>query len=166
MLFSHIFNPRKRTASRDFEFAVCYLLADWQRLVPQLKKKYKNEWSGFIDDILNGARPYEEATGLLSSFFRQFFRNQDQAKRDAVIAAIVDNNLIDPPNSLRIVAQVSYFLYLAEKHGDVPENLWAAWVNDMSKIFSETGEVTPNQCNSYLVKLAKSYRDRIRKPRG
>jgi hypothetical protein len=24
------------------------------------KQKYRDEWSGFIDDILHGARPYEE----------------------------------------------------------------------------------------------------------
>ena len=96
-----------------------------------MKQKYKDEWSGFIDDILNGARPYEEATVLLGIFLQQSFRDQDQAKRDVVTAAIAGNNLVNPPGLLRIIGQVSYFLRLAEREGDVRENLWTVWLNDM-----------------------------------
>ena len=159
-MFAHIFNPKKRTASRELEIALHYLLHDAEKLIPLLKRKYKGEWPGFIDDIVDGARPYEEATVLLSIFLQQSFRDQDQAKRDTVIAAIAENNLVDPPNLLRIIGQVSYFLYLAEKDdGDVRENLWTAWLNDMSKVLIEAGALTQDQCITYLVTLSNQYRD-------
>ena len=159
-MFANLFNPRKRAASRELEVALHYLLHGTEKLIPLLKQKYKDRWSGFIDDILSGARPYEEATAVIGIFLQQSFRDQDQAKRETVIAAIVDNNLSNPPNLLRIIGQVSYFLYLAEgDDGDVQKNLWAVWLNDMSKVFAETGEAAPEQCASYLVALANSYRD-------
>jgi len=158
-MFANLFNPRKRAASREFEVALHYLLHDAENLVPLLKQMYKDKWSGFIDDILNGARPYEEATVVISIFLEQSFRDQDESKRDAVTAAVVRNNLANPPNLLRIIAQVSYFLRLAEREGDVREKLWTVWLNDMSKVLAETGELTPDQCIAYLVTLANSYRD-------
>ena len=66
---------------------------------------------------------------------------------------------MNPPNLLRIVAQVFYFLDLAKREGDVREDLWIAWLNDMSKMFAETRELTSDQCITYLVTLANSYRD-------
>jgi hypothetical protein len=163
-MFANLFNPRKRAASREFEVALHYLLHDAERLIPLLKEKYKDKWSGFIDDILNGARPYEEATAVLGIFLQQSFRDQDRAKRETVIAAIAENNLVNPPNLLRIIGQVSYFLYLAGRDdGDMRENLWTVWLNDMSKVFAETGELAPEQCITYLVTLANSYRDAKRK---
>jgi hypothetical protein len=159
-MFAYLFNPRKRAASREFEIALHYLLHDAEKLIPLLKEKYKGEWSGFIDDILNGARPYEEATVVISIFLQQAFRDQDRAQRDTVIAAIAENNQVNPPNLLRIVGQVSYFLYLAEQDkSDVRKDLWTVWLNDMSKVFAETGELTSDQCITYLVTLANSYRD-------
>ena len=87
IMFAHLFSSRKRAASREFEVALYSLLHDAEKLLLLLKQTYKDEWSGFIDDILNGARPYEEATVLIGIFLQQSFRNnQDRAKRDAVIA--------------------------------------------------------------------------------
>jgi hypothetical protein len=37
--------------------------------------------------------------------------------------------------------------------------LTVQWLNDMSKMFAETGELTSDQCITYLVTLANSYRD-------
>ena len=159
-MLSNIFNPRKRAASREFEVAIRYLLHDAENLVPLMKQMYRDKWPGFIDDILNGARPYEEATAVIGIFLQQSFRNhQDEAQRDAVIAAVAHNNLTNPPNLLRIIGQVSYFLYLAERDGEVRKNLWTVWLNDLSKALSETGELTQDQCITYLVTLANQYRD-------
>jgi hypothetical protein len=57
---SHVvqhFQPRKRAAAREFEVAVHYLLHDAGKLIPLMKQMAGNKWSGFIEDILNGARP-------------------------------------------------------------------------------------------------------------
>lgn len=159
MMLANIFNPRKRAASREFEIAIRYLLHDSENLAPLLKQMYKDKWSGFIDDILNGARPYHEATAVVGIFLQQAFGGQDQSKRDMVIAAVANNNLSSPPNLLRVIGQVSYFLRLAERDGDVRESLWTVWLNDMSRMLTETGELTSDQCITYLVTLANSYRE-------
>ena len=159
-MFAHLFNPRKRAASREFEIAVRYLLHDAEKLVPLMKQMYRDKWPGFIDDILNGARPYEEATAVIGIFVQQSFRNhQDQAQRDTVIAAVAANNLASPPNLLRIIGQVSYYLYLAERDGEVRKTLWTVWLNDMSQVLIETGELKQDQCITYLMTLANQYRD-------
>jgi hypothetical protein len=162
-MFSNIFNPRRRAASREFEVAICYLLHDAEKLIPLLKEKYKDKWAGFIDDILNGARPYEEATAVIGIFLQQSFRNLYQAERDEIIAAIAGNNLGNPPNLLRIIGQICYFLYLAEKDNKVGEKLLAIWLNDMSKLFAETGELSTDQCGTYLITLTNWYRDAKRR---
>jgi hypothetical protein len=69
-MFANLFNPRKRAASWEFEVALHYLLHDAEKLIPLLKKQYKAKWSGFIDDILDGALPYEEATAVAGIFLR------------------------------------------------------------------------------------------------
>ena len=158
-MLSSIFNPRKRAATREFEIAVHYLLHDAENLIPLMKETYRDKWSRFIDDVLKGARPYEEATAVVGIFLQQSFRNQDRAQRDTVIAAVAKNNLATPPNFLRIVGQVSYFLWLAEKDGEVRENLWTVWLNDLSKTLIETGELTQEHCITYLVTLANHNRD-------
>jgi hypothetical protein len=158
-MFSNLLSPRKRAASREFEVAIHYLLHDTGKLPPLLKEMYKDQWSGFIDDILNGAPPYEEATAVIGIFLQQTFRTQDRAKREAVTAAVADNNLVNPPNLLRIIGQVAYYLYLAETDGQVREKLWTVWLNDMSKFLIETGELSSDQCTNYLLTLAISYRD-------
>jgi hypothetical protein len=158
-MLSYIFNPRKRAASREFEVAIRVLLHDAENLIPLLKKMYKDEWSGFIDNVLNGARPYEQAAVVIGIFLQRSFRNQDQAKRDTVTAAIAGNNIENPPNFLRVVAQVLHFLCLFEKDGTVGKKLLAEWLNDISKMLSESGELSPKQCITYLVDLGNSYRD-------
>jgi hypothetical protein len=67
-MFSNILNARKRVASREFEGAIHYLLHDAENLIPLLKKKYKDEWASFIGAILKGARPYEQATAVITIF--------------------------------------------------------------------------------------------------
>lgn len=165
-MLSSIFNPRKRAATREFEVAVHYLLHDAENLIPLMKETYRDKWSGFVDDILNGARPYETATAVIGIFLQQSFRNQDRAQREAVIVAVANNNLATPPNFLRIIGQISYFLWLAEKDGEVRENLWVAWLNDLSKMVIETGELTQEHCITYLVTLSNQYRDAKRKAVG
>jgi hypothetical protein len=161
-MLSDIFNPRRRAARREFEIAIHYLLHDAEKLIPLLKDTYKEKWSGFTDDILNGSRPYEEATAVVGVFLQQSFRNQDRPQREAVIVAVANNNLATPPNFLRIIGQVSHFLWVAEKDGEVRENLWTIWLDDLSKTLIETGELTQEQC-IYLVALASQYRDAKRK---
>lgn len=159
-MLSNIFNPRKRAASREFEVGIRYLLHDAEKLVPLMKQMYRDEWPGLIDDILEGARPYEVATAVIGIFLQQSFRNHlDEAQRNAVIAAVADNKLTTPPNLLRTIGQVSYFLYLAERDGKVRKNLWTVWLNDLSKVLIETGELTQDQCITYLVTLANQYRE-------
>jgi hypothetical protein len=153
-------NPRKR-AAREFEVAIHYLLHDAEKLVPLLKKTYEDKWSGFIDAVVNGARPYEEATVLMFIFLQQSFRDLDQARHDAIISDIANKNLVNPSNLLRIIGQVACLLYLAEGIGNVRESYWTGWVRDTSRVFAETGEVTPDQCSTYLIALANSYRAEI-----
>jgi hypothetical protein len=69
-----LFNRRKR-AAWEFEVAVHYLLHDAKELVSLMKEMYADKWPGFIDDILNGARPYEIATAVVGIFLQQSFRN-------------------------------------------------------------------------------------------
>jgi hypothetical protein len=159
LMFSNPLNSRKRAASRELEVAIRYLLHDAGKLPALLKEMYKDQWSGFIDDILDGARPYEEAAAVISIFLQQSFRTQDQSKREAVTAAVAGDNLVNPPNLLRIIGQVTYYLYLAERDGQVREKLWTVWLNDMSKFLIETGELSSDQCTNYLLTLANSYRD-------
>ena len=137
---SNIFIPRKRAASREFEVGIRYLLHDAEKLVPLMKQMYRDEWPGLIDDILEGARPYEVATAVIGIFLQHSFRNQlDEAQR--TIAAVADNKLTTPPNLLRTIGQVSYFLYLAERDGKVRKNLWTVWLNDLSKVLIETASL-------------------------
>ena len=75
-----LFNRRRR-AAWEFEVAVHYLLHDAKELVSLMKEMNADKWPGFIDDILNGARPYEEATAVVGIFLQQSFRNLDQAQR-------------------------------------------------------------------------------------
>lgn len=56
-MLSYLFNRRKRAISREFDVAIHYLLHDAENLIPLLKQMYKDKWSGFVDDIVNGARP-------------------------------------------------------------------------------------------------------------
>jgi hypothetical protein len=73
-MFANILNPQKRAASRELDVGLCYLLHGAKELVPLLRKTYRDKWSGFIDDILNGARPYEVATVVILVFLRQSFK--------------------------------------------------------------------------------------------
>jgi hypothetical protein len=155
----NLLSPRKRAASRELEIALHYFLHDAENLVPLLKETYKARWSGFIDDILKGARPYEEATALIGIFLQNSFHDLDREARSQIVASIDDNNLVNPPNLLRIVGQVSYLLYLAEQDKQVREKMWTIWVNDMSKMFSEAEFYSLEDCSTYLVSLANSYRD-------
>jgi hypothetical protein len=165
-MFSSFLNPKQRAASREFEVALHYLLHDAEKLVPLLKETYKDKWSGFIDDILKGSRPYEEAMAVIGIFLRNSFRGLDRDTRDQIAASIADNNLVNPPNLLRIVGQISYFLYLAEQDKQVRENCWTIWVNDMAKMFAEAGRFSVDHCSSYLLLLANSYRDVKRNERN
>jgi hypothetical protein len=163
VMLSNIFNPRKRAASRELEIALYYLLHDAEKLVPLMKQMYRKKWPGFIDDILNGARPYEEATVLISIFLQQAFRNHtDQAERKEMIEAVALNNLVDPPNLLRIIGQVAYFLRLAERDGQVRKNHWIGWLNEWSKVLIETGKLTREQCGTFFCEFANQYGDRLR----
>jgi hypothetical protein len=153
-----LFNRRRR-AAWEFEVAVHYLLHDAKELVSLMKEMNADKWPGFIDDILNGARPYEEATAVVDILLQQSFRNLDQAQRGAVIAAVASNNLTKPPNLLRIMGQVCCHLYLAERDGKVREKLWTVWMNDLSKVLIETDELTRDQCITYLITLANQYRE-------
>jgi hypothetical protein len=148
-MFWNLFNPRRWAVSREFEVALHYLLYGAGKLVPLLKKTYKNEWSGFIDDIQKGARPYEEATVLISAFLQNSFQGLDREERNKIIASIANNNIVNPPNLLRIVGQVSYHLFLAEQDHHVRKDLWTIWLNDMSKMFAEAGELSLDHCRTY-----------------
>jgi hypothetical protein len=152
-----LFNRRRR-AAWEFEVAVHYLLHGAKDLVSLMKQMYSDKWPGFVDDILNGARPYEQATAVVGIFLQQSFRNLDQAKRGAVIAAVASNNLTNSPNLLRIMGQVCCHLYLAKRDGKVREKLWTGWLTDLSKTLTETGELTQDQCSTYLLTLANQYR--------
>jgi hypothetical protein len=123
-----------------------------------MKEMYADKWPGFIDDILNGARPYEVGTAVVGIFLQQSFRNLDQAQRGAIIAAVASNNLTKPPNLLRIMGQVCCHLYLAERDGKVRE-LWTGWLSDLTKTLIETGELTQDQCRTYVLTLANQYRE-------
>jgi polyhydroxyalkanoate synthesis regulator phasin len=153
-----LFNRRRR-AAWEFEVAVHYLLHDAKELVSLMKEMNADKWPGFIDDILNGARPYEEATAVVGIFLQQSFRNLDQVQRGAIIAAVASNNLTKPPNLLRIMGQVCCHLYLAERDGKVRDKLWTGWLSDLTKTLIETGELTQDQCRTYVLTLANQYRE-------
>ena len=157
-MFRDFFNLRKRAASSEFDVALHYLLHDAKAVVPLLKETYKDKWSGFIDDILGGARPYEEATLVIGIFVQSSFKGLDPAARNQVARSIGSNNLVSPENVLRIVGQVAYLLHLAERDGYVREKCWTIWVNDMAKVFVG-GNVTHDHCVAYLLSLANAYRD-------
>jgi hypothetical protein len=156
------FNARKRAAARELEVAIHYLLHGAPSLVPLLKETYKDKWPGFIDDILAGARPYEEAMALIRTFVRSSFESSDRGARDQIVLSIGDNNLVNPPDLLRIVGQVCYTLYLAEQGKDVRKKLWTVWVNDMADMFADAGNSSVEHCISYFMSLANSYRDEMR----
>ena len=134
------------------------MLRNAEALVPLLKETYKNKWSSFIRDILKGANPYEEATGLTCIFLRSSFERLDQYDRDQIIASIAENNVVSPPNLLRVVGQFGYTPYLAELEKKVRKQLWMAWVSDMAKTFADAGQVSVDQCRKYLVSLTNFYR--------
>jgi hypothetical protein len=55
---------------------------------------------------------------------------------------------------------MSYLLYLAEQDdGDVRKDMWTIWLNDMAQMFTESGQLTRDQCITYLVALLTSYQD-------
>ena len=157
-MFRYLFNPRKRAASREFEVALHYLLHDAKAIVPLLKETYRDKWAGFIDDILNGARPYEEATLVIGIFVQNSFKGLDPSARNQIAISIANDNLVNPPNVLRIVGQVAYLLHLAERDNYVRENCWTIWVNDMAKVFADWN-VSHDDCVNYLLSLANAYRD-------
>jgi len=135
-----------------------YLLHSAGALVPLLKETYKNKWSSFIRDILKGANPYEEATGLTCIFLRSLVERLDQNDRDRIIASIAEKNVVSPPNLLRVVGQIGYTIYLAELEKKVREQLLMVWVSDMAKTFADAGQVSVDQCRKYLVSLTNFYR--------
>jgi hypothetical protein len=96
-MFRDLFNPRKRAASREFEVALHYLLNDAKAVVPLLKETNKDKWPGFIDDILKGARPYEEATLVIGIFVQNSFKGLDPAARNQIATSIANENLVNPP---------------------------------------------------------------------
>src|SRR5262245_64229834 len=155
------FNRRKRAAAHDLDVALYYLLHGATALVPLLKESYKDKWSGFIDDILKGTPPYEEATALIGIFLRSSFQNLDRDARDQIVASIQDKNVVNHPNLLRAVGQVACMLYLAEQDKKVRDKLWTVWVNDMAKMFADTGNIPIDHCISYLLDLANSFRDEM-----
>jgi hypothetical protein len=157
-MFFNLFSPRKRAASREFEIAIRYLLHDAENVIPFLKEAYKDKWSGFIDNILSGTRPYEEAAAVIGSFMQDSFQGLDRQKRHEIVASIAGNNLASPPNLLRVISQVSYLLYLAEKDHQVRENCWLIWLNEMSRMFTEV-ELPFDDCRTYLLALADAYRE-------
>jgi hypothetical protein len=97
LMFFNLFSPRKRAASREFEIAIRYLLHDAENVIPFLKEAYKDKWSGFIDNILSGTRPYEEAAAIIGSFMQDSFQGLDRQKRHEIVASIAGNNLASPP---------------------------------------------------------------------
>jgi hypothetical protein len=157
-MFRDLFNPRKRAASREFEVAIHYLLHDAKAIVPLLKETYKDKWPGFIEDIVGGARPYEEATLVIGIFVQSTFKGLDPSARNEIATSIANDNLISPQNVLRIVGQVAYLLHLAERDNYVRKDCWSIWVNDMAKVFMGR-DVTHEHCVSYLLSLANAYRD-------
>jgi hypothetical protein len=158
MMFLNFLNPKKRAASHEFEAALYYLLHDAEALVPLLKETYKKKWSRFIDDILKGANPYEEATGLICIFLRSSFERLDRYDRDRIITSIAEKNVVSPPNLLRVVGQIGYTIYLAELEKKVREQLLMVWVSDMAKTLADAGRVSVDQCKKYLVSLTNFYR--------
>jgi hypothetical protein len=157
-MFRDLFNPRKRAASREFEVALHYLLHDAKAIVPLLKETYKDKWPGFIDDILKGARPYEEATLVIGIFVQNSFKQLDHTARNQIAWSIANDNLVNLPNVLRLVGQVAYLLHLAERDNYVRENCWTIWANDMAKVFVGR-DITHDHCVNYLLSLANAYRD-------
>ena len=153
------FDPQKRAAARELEVALYFLLHDSKELVPLLKETYKEKWSGFIDDILEGALPYEQASALIGSFLRSSFEGLIREARDQIAASIVDKDVVQPPNLLRIVGEVCYHLYLLEQEKEVREKYGTAWMNDMATMFADAESVSFDDCTTYLSSLAKSYRD-------
>ena len=158
-MFLNFLNPKKkRAASHEFEVALHYMLRNAEALVPLLKETYKYKWSSLIRDILKGANPYEEATGLICIFLRSSFERLDQYDRDQIIASIAEKNVVSPPNLMRVVGQIGYTLYLAELEKKVREQLWMVWVSDMAETFAAAGQVSVDQCRKYLVSLTNFYR--------
>jgi hypothetical protein len=158
-MFFDIFNPRKRAASRELEVGLYYLLHDARAVVPLLKESYKDRWPGFIEDILKGARPYEEATVIIGIFLQSSFQGLHPDDRGNIMKSIESGNVVNPPNLLRIVGQVTYLLHLAKRDKYVREKCWIVWVNDMTKMFVEVGNFSEEHCGTYLISLANSYRD-------
>ena len=158
-MFLNFLNPKKkRAASHEFEVALHYMLRNAEALVPLLKETYKYKWSSLIRDILKGANPYEEATGLICIFLRSSFERLDQYDRDQIIASIAEKNVVSPPNLLRVVGQIGYTLYLAELEKKVREQLLMVWVSDMAETFADAGQASVDQCRIYLVSLTNFYR--------
>jgi hypothetical protein len=153
------FDPQKRAAACELDVALYFLLHDTKELVPLLKEAYKEKWSGFIDDILEGTPPYEQASALIGIFLRSSFEGSIREARDQIVASIVDKDFVQPPNLLRIVGQVCYHLYLLEQEKEVREKYGTAWINDMARMFADAGSVSFDDCTTYLLSLAKSYRD-------
>jgi hypothetical protein len=53
-MLRYLFDRSRRIAAREFEVALYFLLHDSEKLIPFLKKAYRKEWPGFIEDILKG----------------------------------------------------------------------------------------------------------------
>ena len=158
-MFLNFLNPKKkRAASHEFEVALHYMLRNAEALVPLLKETYKYKWSSLIRDILKGANPYEEATGLICIFLRSSFERLDRYDRDRIITSIAEKNVVSPPNLLRVVGQIGYTLYLAELEKKVRDQLLMVWVSDMAETFADAGQASVDQCRIYLVSLTNFYR--------
>ena len=157
MIFDFI---KQKRAGRALNLALNVILLGRNDLIILLKKKYKKEWNGIVDDIVKGANSYATALLIIEIMIIDTLNNKINADQAKVIAESICNNSFENnrPAVFIIIAQAAYFSFLMERDGVAPKGIAGGFLNDIANWFSEKPEIR-KKVFDYLLENTMRFRE-------
>lgn len=151
---------KRLKARRDLDLALAVYLLGRTPLRKLLRQKYSEQWRGFAEDIINGAKPYDEALVLIYVLIIDTFNNDlGETHAKEVVDAICAGRFENRPAVFDIIAQAAYFALLMEEDGSATKGVAALFLTDIAKWFSDDPALQ-EQVREYLLQSTLRFRSK------
>jgi hypothetical protein len=128
---------KRRKAKNQLRLQFAVLLFGWDELNKQITAKYVDQWSGAIEDVVNGKNAFEAALVSVYSEIRDAMELAQDVKLAAIANTIVARDFDNRSPILDLITSVRYHALMNELHGNVTEQIFATFVRDTAKLFAD-----------------------------
>jgi hypothetical protein len=152
-------SKKERAASR-LNASLKAVLVGRSEIEKAIRHRYRDKWDGFVNDVVSGTLPHDEAISLVSIFIIDALgREMTKEQAREFVATINENRTTNRPPLFDLIDQIAFHSWVCENSGDATKGLTAAFLNSLAEFFAADDEGLQERVTGYFIESMRRYRE-------